>query len=429
MVILTVCAGAAVAAVALPTCAAGLSLRRGHRRRRLRAGPALAADALATSTWTSDAPSVLSGSLAFFERQWSFHSAVSSWSDGAEDSEEPFLLVSQEELKLIAELRESVRADLREEPWAARWFEDGELLRFLRAKGGALGEARALLKKALQWRAERAREWGVDLAETGSFGAVHGAFLKASACALLGDGRLGRVCSDGDAAAGCDGGPPDWWTFLHEHLHMDLYSSDRFGIPISFNDFGGCDLQGCAREVGIEVLLRYVVYFNDYFLDCARQASRARRERDCGGGGGGGEGGEWVALHGGIVVVDAEGLSWRHKDDVKVFQEIAQVARFLHPERQRKCFIVRAPRMFSMLWKLISPTLDPRARDKISIVGAGEPLDPLFEELGPEKVPECLGGDFLGLPRRPKAAVPEGAFQAHRQRLAAARGSSGQHAT
>jgi hypothetical protein len=167
-----------------------------------------------------------------------------------------------------------------------------------------------------------------------------------------------------------------------------------------------------VREVGPEALQRYGTMINDYFLDCARAATQRRR---CG------RGTEASpVLHGGIVILDMEGLSFRHMGEVKVFKLLSAAAKVLHPERQRKCFVVRAPKIFGTVWNLVKGILDPRTQDRITIISARESMSPLVSELGLENVPECLGGKYVLRRPLPETLVPTGAFQRHRATRGAA---------
>lgn len=394
MVLLTIGCGALVAGIVWPRCVPRARSEPARRRQPPRIANRLPSEKPNGKPvpWPSEASSFLSEPRAFFERQWSFHTAHSNWEEERieQHPDDIFLKMTEEELRLVSTLRDSLHESVAHLPGSARWLEDTELLRFVRARGGNTEAAARLLEQALRWRTDRASKWGVDVSETGSFGYLHRRYLA-----------FGKFPCTASLVEVDPERPPDWWAFLHEHLHMDVYGADRFGIPFSYNDLGKSDLSGCAREVGIEMLQRYIVYANDYFLDCARAASQKRKDTDDG---------HPNALHGGIVIVDTAGLSWRHKDEVKVFQEIAQVAKILHPERQRKCFIIRAPWMFSMIWKMISPTLDRRAQEKVSILGIGEPFENLSEELSQRELPESLGGSIT-LKSRSSKLVPEGAFR------------------
>ena len=39
---------------------------------------------------------------------------------------------------------------------------------------------------------------------------------------------------------------------------------------------------------------------------------------------------------------------------MRIFKRCAAALKVLHPERQRKTFIVRAPRVFAVFWKIVA---------------------------------------------------------------------------
>lgn len=283
----------------------------------------------------------------------------------------------------LDELRKNLAAEAAD-PKLARWFEYNDLLRYVRARQD-LKESEVLIKKALAWRLEQEKTWNVPL-EDGSFGHKYVEYEK----------------NPLDA--------PDWWAFFDRNVHATLYGDDQNGVPITYVSFGQMDMSGCVREVGGDFLTQFMVYLTDHFLDRAREAYEeeieAANEEDKD---------AIEPRHGGIVILDMEGLSWRHKGDISAFKGPGEVSKFLHCERQRRSFIVRAPYIFSMCWKLISPMIDARAREKMQIISASESIQPLIDELGPDLVPKCLGGTMSDLPERPVGVIKPGAFEAFKR--------------
>merc|ERR1712061_802874 len=123
----------------------------------------------------------------------------------------------------------------------------------------------------MAWRHEQQDKWDAGMVE-GSFGAAYASYQS------------------GQAAA------PAWWAFLRANLPQTLYGADQYGLPIMYSGVGHTDLQGCEREVGFEALECFCVMMNDHFLDVARAQGTKQRG----------------VLHGGLVIVNLEGLAWRH---------------------------------------------------------------------------------------------------------------------
>jgi len=227
----------------------------------------------------------------------------------------------------------------------------------------------------MAWRASRAERWGVSTT-AGSFGAENEAYHAAWRAAAP---------------------VPAWWAFLRVNLVQGVCGLDHQGLPVYYSAVGHSDLQGCEREVGLELLQRYCVMQNDSFLDAARAART----------------GSGACLHGGIVIVDLDGLSWRHAREAQVFNRVVEAMKALHPERQRRCFMVRAPHAFAVVWRLVRPVIDPRTAARITILGSRDSLQPLLDEAGPASVPQFLGGTSTKMPEPCTRLLPVGEF--HRQ--------------
>ena len=280
----------------------------------------------------------------------------------------------------VEELRRVVAGDASH----ARWLEDGELLRFVRARK-TLEQRSDLFREAADWRRQRRNKDGAYAESAqGSFG--------------------------GDEQAWVDGAakPPDWWAFMTENLPFELFGADANGIPVTYIGLGRMDLSGICREVGIERLEQKMIMQNDMFIDMAREKTLALTAAA----------GEPTVAHGGVFVIDCDGLGRRHLAEVRIFRHVSAALKVLHPERQRKTFIVRAPRIFSMVWKLIKPMLDARIISKINIIGVHDSLQPVIDELGPANLPSIFGGTYDLKIQLSDKLVPAGAFDAFKAKRA-----------
>ncbi|XP_041134387.1 SEC14-like protein 5 isoform X4 [Polyodon spathula] len=109
--------------------------------------------------------------------------------------------------------------------------------------------------------------------------------------------------------------------------------------------------------------------------------------------------GSWTCL------VDLEGLNMRHlwRPGVKALLRIIEVVEANYPETLGRLLIVRAPRVFPVLWTLVSPFINDNTRQKFLIYsgscyqGAGGLVDYIDKEI----IPDFLGGQCL-------CNVPEG---------------------
>lgn len=270
-------------------------------------------------------------------------------------------LIEMNEEAAIVELRQQCKA----QAFSSRWLEDGELLRFVRARK-TIQQSIELFKEAMDWRRTRCRSddvytnsWKRD-PELGSFGCLE------------------RVWTSPSDSAVTTPPPPAWWNFLSSNIPFEVYGADASGLPITYLGLGRMDLSSVCREVGLERLEQKIVMQNDMFLDVAREARRASKCK---------------ALHGGVFIVDLDGMGRKAFKEIHIFKRVSAALKILHPERQRKTFLVRAPRFFHFVWKVIKPALDQRILSKIVPLEANN-LKPLIDELGAENVPNVLGGTF-----------------------------------
>lgn len=93
-------------------------------------------------------------------------------------------------------------------------------------------------------------------------------------------------------------------------------------------------------------------------------------------------------------MVDVDGLSMRHlwRPGIQALLRIIEIAEAHYPETMGLVLIARAPRIFPVLWTLISPFINENTRKKF-MVNASESLPAELAKYIDEKyVPDFLGG-------------------------------------
>ena len=93
-------------------------------------------------------------------------------------------------------------------------------------------------------------------------------------------------------------------------------------------------------------------------------------------------------------IVDLEGLSMRHlwRPGIRALLRIIEVVEANYPETMGFLLIVRAPRVFPVLWTLVSPFIDDNTRNKFLIYGGGDPGG-LLDYVDSQFIPDFLGGE------------------------------------
>ena len=97
-----------------------------------------------------------------------------------------------------------------------------------------------------------------------------------------------------------------------------------------------------------------------------------------------------------LTIIDLKGLGLSLLTDSKAkayLKTIIGVSQDNYPEMLGKMFIINAPKIFSMLWKFISPMLEQHTRDKISVMSNKSTWLPKLQELMESgDIPVFLGG-------------------------------------
>ncbi|XP_006190113.2 SEC14-like protein 5 [Camelus ferus] len=222
---------------------------------------------------------------------------------------------------------------------------DEHILRFLRARDFHLDRAREMLCQSLSWR----KQHQVDL--------------------LLQTWR-----------------PP---ALLEEFYAGGWHYQDIDGRPLYVLRLGHMDTKGLMKAVGEEVLLQHVPSVNEEGQKrCEGNTKQFGRPIS-----------SWTCL------VDLEGLSLRHlwRPGVKALLRMIEVVEDNYPETLGRLLIVRAPRVFPVLWTLISPFINENTRQKFLIYSGSNYQGPggLVDYLDKEVIPDFLGGECL-------CNVPEG---------------------
>ncbi|ELK34697.1 SEC14-like protein 5 [Myotis davidii] len=101
--------------------------------------------------------------------------------------------------------------------------------------------------------------------------------------------------------------------------------------------------------------------------------------------------------------IDLEGLNMRHlwRPGVKALLRMIEVVEDHYPETLGRLLIVRAPRVFPVLWTLISPFINENTRQKFLIYSGSNYPGGLVDYLDKDVIPDFLGGECL-------CNVPEG---------------------
>ncbi|KAK3604295.1 hypothetical protein CHS0354_011367 [Potamilus streckersoni] len=222
---------------------------------------------------------------------------------------------------------------------------DAHILRFLRARDFSVEKAREMLVHSLAWRKLNKIDYLLQTYE-----------------------------------------PP---SVLERYYSGGWHYSDKDGRPLYILRLGNMDVKGIMKSVGEEAILKHVLSVNEEGL---RRAAEATRKKG-------------YPVSACTCIVDLEGLSMRHlwRPGIRALLRIIEIVEANYPETMGRLLIVRAPRVFPVLWTLISPFIDENTRQKFMFYGGNDYQEAggLIDFIDQKYIPDFLGGDCY-------CHVPEG---------------------
>ncbi|XP_075035257.1 SEC14-like protein 5 [Mixophyes fleayi] len=176
---------------------------------------------------------------------------------------------------------------------------------------------------------------------------------------------------------------------LEEYYAGGWHYHDRDGRPLYILRLGQVDTKGLLKSVGEEAVLRHVLSINEEGQRRCEENTHLF----------GSPISSWTCL------VDLEGLNMRHlwRPGVKALLRIIEVIEANYPETLGRLLIVQAPRVFPVLWTLVSPFINENSRRKFLIYSGNNYQGPggIADYLDKEIIPDFLGGECV-------CNIPEG---------------------
>jgi len=169
---------------------------------------------------------------------------------------------------------------------------------------------------------------------------------------------------------------------------------DTEGRPVFLLRLGQMDVKGIIRSVGEEGLTKLTLHICEEGLKLTEESAHRLNKPIS----------TWTML------LDLDGLNMRHlwRPGIKALLHIIEICEANYPETLGRVLIIRAPRVFPILWTLVCPLIDETSRGKFLFYAGtdnrGEQyLGPggLKEYLHEERIPDWLGGPA-------STGIPEG---------------------
>ncbi|XP_053609887.1 protein real-time isoform X1 [Plodia interpunctella] len=213
---------------------------------------------------------------------------------------------------------------------------DTTLLRFLRARDFNVEKAREMLSQSLLWRKKH---------------------------------QVDRILSEYETPDVVTQYFPGGW---HHH--------DKDGRPLYILRLGQMDVKGLLKSIGEDGLLKLTLHVCEEGLKLLEEATRTSER----------------AIQSWCLLVDLDGLNMRHlwRPGVRALLRIIQIVEANYPETMGRVLIVRAPRVFPILWTIVSTFIDENTRSKFLFYGGKDYLQPggLLDYIPKDLIPDFLGG-------------------------------------
>lgn len=235
---------------------------------------------------------------------------------------------------------------------------DTTLLRFLRARDFHVEKSREMLSQSLLWRKKH---------------------------------QVDRILSEYQT--------PD---VVKQYFPGGWHHHDKDGRPLYILRLGQMDVKGLLKSIGEDGLLKLTLHVCEEGLKLLEEATQQCPH----------------AVQSWCLLVDLDGLNMRHlwRPGVRALLRIIQVVEANYPETMARVLIVRAPRVFPILWTIVSTFIDENTRSKFLFYGGKDYLQAggLLDYLPKDLIPDFLGGPCKSFVHEgglvPKSLYVSGAF-------------------
>jgi len=164
---------------------------------------------------------------------------------------------------------------------------------------------------------------------------------------------------------------------LHSYWPGREHGVDKRGMAVFYEKLGSADIKSIMSSIPFDDCVQYHVYR----LEKAR-VLKYKISKDVG-----------KDMYSHIVIenFDGFGLGQMGGDSVTAFKKLAKIGEDNYPESLRKYYIINAPSIINMAYKLISPFMDERTLNKVVICGS-DYLDALQQDIDISQIPKEIGG-------------------------------------
>ncbi|KAL6051972.1 CRAL-TRIO domain-containing protein [Balamuthia mandrillaris] len=170
----------------------------------------------------------------------------------------------------------------------------------------------------------------------------------------------------------------DYFLLLHRYWPSRFHKTDREGSLVLFERIGVADAKALVSAVPREECIRYHVWQQEY----ARLLKKEMSSK------------EGTNKFPQVIVADLAGLGWSHMHGpaIDVFKQIVAIDEANYPECLKAFYVINAPKLFTMAFRMIRPLLDPKTLSKVHVLGA-DYKEALLEAIHEDNLPKAYGGN------------------------------------
>ncbi|XP_070572325.1 SEC14-like protein 2 [Ptychodera flava] len=164
---------------------------------------------------------------------------------------------------------------------------------------------------------------------------------------------------------------------MEKYFVGGLCGHDKNGCPIWIDPFGNIDPKGIIYSCkSSDIIKSKLVLSEKVHKICKEQSKKlGKRVETC------------------VVIFDLENVTLNHiwKPFIDLYGQVLALFEANYPEALEKCFITRAPRLFSVGYNMVKPFLSEDTKKKVFILG-NDFQDVLLQHIDADQLPQHFGG-------------------------------------
>ena len=160
---------------------------------------------------------------------------------------------------------------------------------------------------------------------------------------------------------------------------------DKDGRPVYMLMVGQMDLKGYVRSIGQEGLVKLTLHVCEQGLKKAEEATKKFSKPIT----------QWTLL------LDLDGLNMRHlwRPGIKAVLHIIEMVEANYPETLGRVIMTRAPKLFPIIYTMLSPFINENTYRKFVFLGDQQELKILEQFICIKDIPKLLGGKLDNAPQ------------------------------